>query len=278
LTYHFLEIKPEEGIVPLFDFIHTGTATLEVFMLVLVRCSGVLLTAPILGHRSLPMLVKVGLVILLSGILTATLPSTTAPITQSLSTLVLLVLRELVIGAIIGLFFSFIFYGIQLAGAAVGYQMGFSMANLIDPTTQEQTPIVAEFWSLLGLLILLSINGHHVIISALADSYRTLAPGQVVLDGSIGEAIVTYSQDVFVIALKISAPVLAAMLLTDIAMGTISRAIPTLNVFFVGAPLKIAVGLALIAISLPMFGYVLERGWRMMGEHIRTIIEAAGKA
>ena len=261
----------------MFDFITAGTAQLELFLLVLVRCSGVLLTAPILGHRALPAMVKIGLVILLSLTVMASLPVASVEIATTLSSLILLIVRELVMGAIIGLFFSFIFYGIQFAGTAVGYQMGFSMANILDPSTSEQTPIIGEFWSLLGMLILLSLNGHHLIISAFVDSYRSVGPGMVVLDGSVGEAIVKYSQDVFVIALKIAAPVLVALLLTDIAMGTISRAIPTLNVFFVGAPLKIAVGLVLVAVSLPLFGYVLERGWHLVDDQIHTLISAMGK-
>jgi flagellar biosynthesis protein FliR len=262
----------------LFDFINAGTAQLELFLLVLIRCTGVLLTAPIIGHRALPAMVKVGLVILLSITVTATLPASSVEVATSLSTLILLVVRELIVGAIIGLFFSFIFYGIQLAGTAVGYQIGFAIANILDPNTSEQTPIIGQFWSLLGMLILLSINGHHLIISAFVDSYQSVGPGMVILDGSIGEAIMKYSQDVFVIALKLAAPIVVALLLTDVALGIISRAIPTLNVFFIGAPLKIAVGLVLIAMSLPLFGYVLERGWQLVDDQIHTIINGMGKA
>lgn len=262
----------------MFDFINYGADKLETFLLILFRCTGVLLMAPVLGHRSIPLLVKIGFAILLSLLLTSTLPPQPVPLVTSAWELSLIALKETLVGLIIGLAFYFVLYAVQLAGTLVGYQMGFAVANLFDPATSEQVPIIGQFWILLGMVIFLGINGHHLILTSFADSYLVMPAGAAELSGSVGEAIIRLSAYIFIIALKAAIPIVISLLLIDVALGVMSKAMPAANVYFVGAPIKIAVGLLVISVSLPLLSYVMEHAWGDIDAQLRGMLLQMGKA
>jgi flagellar biosynthetic protein FliR len=262
----------------LFDFIQFGTQKLQLFLLVLLRTSGLFLLAPILSHRSIPNLAKAGLVIMLSLILVAVLDAASVPAVSSLAELAGVAFKELFVGATIGFVFMLVFWAVQGAGSVAGYQIGMYIANALDPTTQTQSSIIGQVWFLLGLLVFLSINGHHLVISAFADSYRVIPPGMVFWEGSVGEMVLRYTAYVFVIALKVVSPVMVTLFLTDVALGTLAKLMPTMNVFFVGFPVKIGIGLVVLAISLPVFSFVLEKSMGYLDRELHLLFLAMGKA
>ena len=262
----------------LFEFINFTADKAQVFLLVIIRASSIFMFAPIIGHQSIPKLVKLSLMILLAGLIVSILPDMQMPPAESLWPLLGLCVKEFLVGAIITVVFLLIFYGVQTAGSIIGYQMGLAMATEFDPSTSSQVSIVGRFWFLLASLIFLVIDGHHLMIQSFVDSYHLIPPGAIVLHGDAGEMILRISAYIFVIGLKVAAPVLITLFLTDVALGTIAKTMPTMNVFFVGIPIKIAMGLIVMAVSLPAFAYVLEQGMNYLNSELHEIYLAMGQA
>jgi flagellar biosynthetic protein FliR len=179
---------------------------------------------------------------------------------------------------LIGLLFRLLFMGVLTAGGIVGYQLGFAMVTVFDQNLSSQVSIIGRFWYMLAILIFLGINGHHLIISAFADSYALLPLGVFECNPAVGELIIKLTAFVFVIALKLAAPLMIALFLTDVALGTIAKTMPTMNVFFVGFPIKITAGLIVIALSLPVFAFVLEKTTGYLDEQLRFLLVGLGEA
>ena len=262
----------------LFDFITYGSEKLQLFLLVMLRTSGLFMTAPIIGHESIPRPVKAGLVILLSMILVLTMDGVAVPQVTTLVELAGIAFKELLIGLIIGFVFMLIFLAVQGAGSIAGYQVGLHIANAFDPTTQTDASLIGQFWMLLAFLIFMGINGHHLVIRAFIDSYQVIGPGLVQFTGSAGEEIIKYTGYLLLITLKIVAPVMVTLFLVDIALGTLARMMPTMNVFFVGIPVKLAAGFVILALSLPVFSYVLEKSIGYFDHELHLLFLSMGKA
>lgn len=261
----------------MFEFLNFTAAKLQTLMLIMMRGSGLFILAPIIGARQVPVLIRVGLLVLLSLTLVPVVAESTA-VATSLAELAVLALKEILVGVLIGLFFIFIFFAAKMAGGLVGYQIGFAIAVQLDPTSGDQVSLIGRFWDLMASLIFIAISGHHLIIHAFADSYAVIPPGAVALSGTVGEMVMKYSAYVFVLALKMAAPVLVTLFLTDVSLGTVAKTMPTMNVFFVGFPIKIGVGMLTIALALPLFSYVLQRAIDFLDGELRTLMMALGQA
>jgi len=231
----------------------------EAFILVLIRVSAMVMMVPAFGDATVPASVKWGLSILITLLLFPIVKAGIPP-TRDLGfvSLVLGIAGELLIGIVIGFSVRIMFAGIQLAGEMLGFQMGFSVASVIDPATSDQVSVIAEFQYLLSLLLFMTVNAHHVFISAIAESYQAAPPLSVHFSGPLFQALVILSKDIFVIAVKISAPVMAVLLFTNVAMGLVARTVPQMNIFIVSFPLQIAVGLLFMGIAAPVFVKVIQ--------------------
>lgn len=241
------------------DLVNYGAEKIQLFILLTMRTGGILMTAPIFSHRSIPRRISVAMTLGLTVVLMPIMAGYSLPQADSLIGLIFLCLKEIFVGVIIGLVFTIIFLGIRLAGSIVGYQIGFAMVNVVDPNSPNPVSILGEFWFLLATLIFLVINGHHIIISGLVDSFRIIPLGMATPSGEVGEWFMKYSSFVFILAIKFAAPVIITVFLAEVAMGVLARTMPQMNIFIVGFPLKIFVGLFLIGASLPAFSYVLRK-------------------
>jgi len=262
----------------LFEFIHYGADKLQVFLLILLRASGLFLLSPVLSHRSVPTTAKIGLVILFGILLTSALGDVSAAPADSFASLVALAFKEMLVGVTIGFVFALLFMAVRGAGSLVGYQVGFAIALVLDPNTQSQQSVMSQVWFVVAMLIFLAINGHHLIIKAFADSYAVMPPGQVAVAGSTGELIIKYTAYVFVLGLKLAAPVMVTLFLTDVALGVVAKMMPTMNVFIVGFPLKIGVGLLVMAMSMPIFAYILRQATAYLDRELGFLLVTMGKA
>lgn len=261
----------------MFEFIGYGAERLEFLLLIILRTSGLFIIAPILGYRTLPVAVKISLVLGISLVLNATLIDNTIPPIANEWQLMGFVAREIIIGFLIGFFFQIIFLGVHTAGAIVGYQIGFAMVALFDPNQSEETSIIGQFWFLFAALIFLSINGHHFLIKSYVDSYTVLPLGAVSFEPNVAVMIAKATAYVFVLALKVAAPVIMTLFLTDVALGTVAKMMPTMNVFFVGFPIKIGAGILVISLSLPIVASVLEKGMSFVDVELQQMFLAIGK-
>ncbi len=262
----------------MFDLITYGAPKIQLFLLVLLRASGVFLLAPIFGHAAVPTQFKIGLLLLFTIIVMSTVSDVSIPQVVTIAELAVMAFKELLVGLMIGFVFIVLFWGVQAAGSIAGYQMGLTIASVIDPSTNSEQSTIGQFWLLISLVIFFGINGHHLIIRAFYDSYAVVPAGQAALNGETGELAIKYSAYALVIALKVAAPVIVTMFLTDVALGVVSKLLPTMNVFIVSFGLKIAIGLAVIALSLPMFAQVLEKGTAYLNDQLSTVLASMGKA
>ena len=150
-----------------------------------------------------------------------------------------------------------------MAGDIVGFQMGLSIANIIDPTSSEQVSIITELQYLVAILVFLAVNAHHIFFSAIIQSYSVLSPLTFHFSGALMQAILSFSKEMFVIAIKLSAPIMAVMLFVNVGLGIVARTVPQINIFIVGMPLQIAIGLIFLGLTAPVFikltsGYFLD--------------------
>lgn len=222
----------------------------ELLLLVFVRTSGIFFISPFFSSQNVPNIMKAGFSFILSILLTFTLD-----INLSLegTTFVVLIFKELMIGLIIG-FISYAFFSVfYVMGQIIDMKIGFGMVNVMDPQHKVQVPIMGNFYYILAFLLFLSLNGHHIIINALIDSFKFIPIGKFVFKQDIAFFLTDILSKSFITGFKLSAPIIVVIFLTDLALGILARSIPQMNVFVVGMPLKILVGLFVISISLPIF-------------------------
>ncbi len=230
-----------------------------IYLLTAFRLAGLFAIAPILGHRLVPAKVKILLCLMIAYFLFSYTGAAHVDLSQGLLSLGGLAAKEFLFGATLGFLFQIIFIGVQFGGGIIGYQVGFALVNVIDPTTSANISIIAQTKLLIATLIFLLIDGHHLILQALFESYKVVPLGAVSFNGNLLEAIIRFAGGAFVIGLKLAAPVVVTLFVTDICLGIIARTMPQMNVFIVGFPLKIGVGLFILATTLPLFSYVFTK-------------------
>lgn len=184
------------------------------------------------------------------------------------------IVSEIMLGVIIGISVNLIFSGVQLAGQLIGYQMGFAIANVMDPQTGSQASIIAIILNITALLLFLVLNAHHWFLSSLTESFQLVPLFNFKVTGSLMEHIMMLAKNMFVISIKVAAPVMAALLLASVCLGLIARTVPKMNVFLVGMPLKIGMGLIFLAFSLPHLAAFLQNVFNGLGGEILRLLKA----
>ena len=247
---------------------------LQLFFLIFFRVGAILMSIPVFDSKSIPLFFKIALAFATSIILFPMLRVDPVPMATSVLALAVGVAGEILLGLIIGFSVKLIFAGIQLAGQLAGYQMGMALANVMDPSSSQQVPLLAQFNNLFGLLIFISINAHYLFIRALTHSFEMVPPLNVNFSGSLMEHLIKMSGNIFVIGIQVGAPVIAALLITSVAFGLIARTVPQMNVLIVGMPLKIVIGLLFLGISLPYFSAFLKKIFGGLGPNIIFMLKA----
>lgn len=223
----------------------------QLFILILVRVTGLFVVSPIFGRNNLPTIMKVGLSVIVALILLPLKVDTFSLSIDNLNILMFWALSEFLIGIIIGFIAFTYFTAIYLTGTIVDIQMGFGMVNIMDPQTNAQMPLMGGFYNILITLLFLAINGHHRLIQSLIHSYDVLPIGFSI---SVNENVINYLikafTETFIIAFQLSAPILIAIFLANVILGILARTMPQMNIFIVGLPLKIFIGIIVILISL----------------------------
>ncbi|MDH4152192.1 MAG: flagellar biosynthetic protein FliR [Nitrospira sp.] len=221
----------------------------QAFLVLISRIGGLLAALPVLSGRTVPMKVK-GALVLSLGVLLA--PFIQLP-TVSSDPLVLAagLLSELVIGLAIGLAVRLFFGAFEVAGEMIGVQMGFGVVQLFDPATSRQTPLMAQYFTLMASLVLLSLNGHLLIVATILSSYESIPAFGASLPAGAGDDVLRLSQQMFMVGLKLAAPVLVIILLINILLAILGRAVSQINVFVLSFPITIVGGLVVLSLSMP---------------------------
>ena len=195
-------------------------------------------------------------------------------------TYIFLIVKEALVGLLIGLIAFIIVSALQVAGGFVDFQMGFAIANVVDPQTGAQSPLTGQYFYMIALLFLLAVDGHHLIIDGIFTSYQ-FVPIDAYLplhEETIAEFIIQTFNYMFTIAFQMAIPIVGTLFLVDIALGIIARSVPQLNVFVVGLPLKIFVSFMAILIFLSLFMTAVENLFGTMLQTMRQLLGIFGGA
>ena len=211
------------------------------------------LTAPVLSNAAVPVRVKAGLSALLALILAPFLMQQELLFDpNNMWALALALLQEIGLGVFIGLLAQLVFVAAQFAGQVVGLQMGLGMASVFDPHTRASVGITSQIYMYLAIMVFLLADGHHWLLIALQRSFAAVPLGTFTLDGQAMAILLTAANDLFWVALMLMAPVLGILVLSEVAMGIVARIMPQMNVFVASFPVKIALGIFGMTVSMPL--------------------------
>ncbi len=245
-------------------------ANFSAFFPIFLRVSTFILAVPLFG-RGVPSLLKVGLSGLITFLLLPVVP--TFPVTQDLEGYLFACVEQILIGLAMGLVVTIVVGVVYLAGQLIDVPIGFSMVNVIDPQTGQPVPVMSQFHYVLAILVLFVVNGHHTLLAALAQSFTLIPVGEAArITASVSVLLQSFGK-MFELSLRIALPIVGALFLVDVALGIVARAVPQINVFFVGFPVKIGLGVALLIVVLPVYIGFMTVLFGGSGEMQRWLLE-----
>lgn len=237
--------------------------------LIFIRIGTVFAVVPFFNAEIIPRRITALIALFLSFILLPLVPKIQIrPDELNILMMVSILIHQMLIGLALGLAIDVIFSGIQIAGELMGFQMGFSIANVVDPMTGITAPITSNLLYITAFLLFFSFGGHHLLIKALVETFAIMPIGERMVHTGFLMSVITYAGAMFVIGIKVSAPVVGILLLINVSFAIIARALPQMNVFLMAFPLTIAVGLifmVLVIKMMPMFMTgSLDKAWVFM--------------
>lgn len=228
------------------------------FLWPFTRIMGLIATAPLFGNLSIPVRVKIGLGVMLSLVIAPTVPAMPATDPMSLAG-ALIVIQQLVIGLAMGFAMRIVFAAVEMAGEIAGLTMGFGFATFFDPQTRARTSAIAQFLALLTLMVFLAANVHLMMLATLAESFTTLPISPTPSGTKAFWQIANWGGQIFAVGVQLSLPIISALLLTNIALGVLTRAAPQLNLFGIGFPITLGAGFIVLMLMLPYLTTPLDR-------------------
>ncbi|CAH1903540.1 flagellar biosynthesis protein FliR [Candidatus Nitrotoga sp. HW29] len=250
---------------------------LALFIFPFVRILAMIASSPILGHKHVPVRIKIGLSILLTITMapTLTIQSNVDP-ASALGFLILI--QQLLAGLAIGFTMRLIFTAIEMAGDIIGIQMGLGFAIFYDPQNMSYTPVIAQTLSILAMLVFLSFNGHLIMLEALADSFHAFPVNSAVPAAIALHTLTSWGGSIFANALQLSLPVIGALLISNFALGILTRSAPQLNIFAVGFPITLTIGFATLMLLLPHLVPLLENITHTGLDTVQHVMHLFGKS
>jgi len=247
---------------------------LQGFFWIFIRVGALVFMLPLFGATGIPSLWKVGFSFLLAIIIVPLVPM---PHTFPESDLELLlgVGSEILISFLLAILAKLFFASVQLAGQFLGFQMGFNVASVMDPQTGGQSTVISQFLYMFMILLFFSINGHYLFIRALAESFQAIPPLSFHLSPSMMKVLVKISGEMFLIAIKMAAPILVALFLSNLCLGIVARTVPQVNILMIGFPLNIALGMILLGVTLNNLSPFLAGLIRRMGSVLMGVLRIA---
>ncbi len=216
------------------------------------RIAGLLMTAPVIGTRTVPIRVRMVMAVLITIVIFPVLPEVPA-INPASAEGILITMQQVMIGVSMGLCLRVIFVALELAGQAIGQLMGLMMASMVDPSNGNQVPIIGQFYLLLATLLFLAIDGHLIMIAVLAESFTSLPVNAGGVSKSMAWEVILWTGTIIKTAVIIALPAIVALLIVNLAFGVMTRSAPQLNIFAVGFPIMIILGVLIIFFNLSSF-------------------------
>lgn len=239
----------------LMDILSFSISEIVTFILVLARVGGIFTSGPIFSNSNVSPIVRITIAVSLSFVFLPMAHYDASHI--DILPFILVIIKETLVGLVMGFLASLLFAAVQMAGGFIDLQIGFGFGNMVDPMQKEHSAVIGQFYNMCAILLFLIMNGHHMMIRGLADSFAVLPLGKMAISPDAAGGIMQTFATIFVASLKIGAPVVGAIFLTDVALGVLSRTVPQLNVLVVGMPAKMAVGFFVISAVLPFIFAVM---------------------
>jgi flagellar biosynthetic protein FliR len=236
------------------------------YLLVLMRVAPVLFFMPVLSSTSIPSLLKIGLTLTVGLIFLPWVLIDPARLPKDPYSFAFFLIPELMIGFILALSVKIVLAGIQLGGQLAGFKMGLYLANVVDPSSEVNAPVVSQFLYLLTLVLFLAVDGHHWFFRAVGQSFLLLAPGEIHLQPAMYRHFLYLMASLFVIAIKISAPIVAVLVFTQIALGILAKAVPQVNILMTSFPITIMLGFLFLGLSLELIFPYCEMLFQEVGK------------
>ena len=251
-----------------------------VFLLIFCRMTAFFVVSPIFSSKGVPNQFKVGIAGFIS-LLIYLIKGTAVKIPAGTDVYVLLVFREILIGLLLGYIAYLMFMVIQIAGSFIDIQIGLGIASVFDPMTGASAPVIGNFKYMFAMLIFLSMDGHHYLLQSVLYSYDWIPMnsnimGQM-LNGSLSEFLIRTFTNSFLIAFQMAAPLVVAMFLTDVGLGFLARSAPQFNIFVIGVPVKLIVGLFVLMLLTPSFAFIFEHLFEQMFQAMQGLLQVLGK-
>ncbi len=247
---------------------------MEYYLLVLIRVSSFVMTAPFLGYNAIPYRMKAAVSIMLSVIVIQMVPAVAVSYTGVFG-FSALVLKEAAAGAILGFMCMICFYIVHFSGQLIDMEMGLSMATMFDPTSNIQVSISGNMYNYFVMLLLLVTNTHYYIIRAITDSFRYFNVGESVFrTEQLKNIMVEFIANYFVLAVRIVLPVFCCMLLINVVLGVLSKAAPQMNMFVVGIQIKVLVGIILLIVLIQTMPIISDLIFSEVKDVITQVIGA----
>lgn len=249
------------------------TDSLIVAILIFTRISAIFSLMPLFGAANIPMQVRIVLIMLLTGLVYPVASIADPASIVSLWELSFHILMETLIGLSISIAMAIVYNAIYLAGMVIDTNIGFSMINVISATDETEMPLTANFFYLMAIMIFLVTNAHHRVLEAVWQCFKTVPLAQGVVHLGVIDIFNLIFVQSFIIGIKIAAPFLLTILIADVILGLLSKAMPGFNVFMVGMPLKIMVGFTLFYLLIPYISRILAFINELTIEYFYDVIE-----
>lgn len=246
---------------------------IKVFLLVFVRFSGLIVSAPLLGSNNVPIIAKIGLAGLSAMLVTPAIPVLENELPSGALPFSIMAVGELLVGLAMGLVMTIVFAAIQIGGQMMDMQSGFGLMNVFNPAFETQFPIFGFFFFIMAVLYLLVLNGHHMMIRALASTFDRIPLGGLSPHEELPFVVARWGTAMFYDGLLIAAPVTAAMLLAYASMGLMGRVVPQIHLFVVGFPITIASALLIVALSIDLYLRFMEGLFIDMFRNVDVLVE-----
>jgi flagellar biosynthetic protein FliR len=244
------------------------------FMLFFCRIASFFVVVPVFSAKNVPAHFKIGLAFFVT-LMAFSIVGTTSPVAFD-SLYFLSILREILVGVFLGFVAYMFFTVVQIAGSFIDIQIGFGIANVFDPMTGAQSPVIGNLKYMIATLLFLSFNGHHLLLKAIMESYEWIPLSNETFtklyNGQIVEFMFKTFSTVFALSFQMSAPLIAALFLTDLGLGLLARVAPQFNILVVGAPLKMLIGFILLILLFPSYQSVYKDSFISMLESMQKFI------
>lgn len=243
------------------------------FLLVFARISSFVVISPLFGGQYAPAIVKAGITFVITVVLFPLVSTPDQLFFSGLGGFAAVLLREVGVGLLMGFLCNLILQTMNILGQLFDLHIGFMMTNFFDPSVGGQITLTAKFLYLTGIILFFVLDGHHMLLLGLAKSFEIVPVNMAILSGSSAEIIIKAFARMITLAVQLSAPFIAVILIIDVCLGILGRTAPQMNIFMMGFPLKIIGGILVLAIMAPIMGTVFQSLFRMMERDLYTLLK-----